>query len=292
MSIAKNIRDLLQPSTKESLIANDPKAKRVGNKFFYLKSDVPVFSPPLDKKQKVRIMPIPKSGGYFAHHVRVHFNVGPNKESTACPFMRNEKCPACVYARELFSSQDKDTKELAKDYMAKTYHLAYVIDRANPEKGPQIWSFSTTTLQELHGLCTDPDDGTHRPIDSIESGFDVYFTKGKETDKAQYNTINGIVLSGSSSKLGDSRELEDSWIEYIVDHPIDLLLNYMPSATIEAHVRGLDPGDVEQVIKDRDDALATKIGDINDTSAFGATNITSDDRQALLDRLKAIRPQQ
>lgn len=228
MSFASEFSDF-QSTSKENYEKNVPENREYSDRINYIRSDVKQLKPTADVKSKIRLLPIPGLG-YFAKQVRVHFQLGPEKNSVGCPVMKGEECPVCKQSRLYYNASNKD---MGKQLSAKTYHLCWVIDRHAMDKGPQLWAIPDTTISQIRNLMAHPETGEIRPLDGLDVGYDIYFTKRKKTASAEYLTIEDIQINPDPSPLTADIPLGRQWLTYVRNHPIESLINYVSKEELE-----------------------------------------------------------
>lgn len=138
-----------------------------------------------------------------------HWNVGSN--SILC-LSRNfgDKCPICEFATDLWKSNEKDDKELAKDLFANLRFYTPVAVRGAGEEGPKYWGFGKSIYESLTDALQDPQCGD---FTDIESGRDIEVTyKTPEQMNNKYGKVTAKV-SFSQSPLHDDAEIVQKLLE-------------------------------------------------------------------------------
>jgi hypothetical protein len=118
------------------------------------------------------------------------------------------ECPACAQWEVLRKSRNESEREFAREVFSPR-QCAYmnVIDRANPEKGPQVWSFGKTIFSEIISIRNDPESGGD--FTDPVNGFDLIIRrKGVTRNDTRYK----ILPARERTALGDM-----SWIETQLD---------------------------------------------------------------------------
>lgn len=117
----------------------------------------------LEGKKKLRFLPPPvgRKSPFVIIHLHYLDLPGADRRVTFnCPqMMLREPCPACETAERLRSSGNPVDYNTAKGFFPSTRIHANVIDRANPEKGPQPVSFPKSVYRDLSRLLDDEDFG-------------------------------------------------------------------------------------------------------------------------------------
>lgn len=137
-----------------------------------------------------------------------HFVEQPGKDKVifACPKMTAkppQPCPVCAKVAKLMATRNGADRELAFGLKPRLRVFAVILDRKEPEKGPQVWGFGKTVYDQLRTLRNDPDIGDFFRPD--ESGFDIIVKrKGKTKNDTEYMVRPAV----NSCALGDLSILE------------------------------------------------------------------------------------
>ncbi len=168
-----------------------------GGAFFKLKAG----------RNVVRFPPPPVGARSPFLKVHQHFVQFPGMAKAAsfnCPrLMSKLPCPVCKKCDELRATGNPADYELAGEYLAKPRVFANIIDRANPEAGPQIIAFGKKIHESLVALRTDEvagGDFTHP-----ETGFDIVITRSGTTKN---DTEYEVKASRKITPLGNMEWLE------------------------------------------------------------------------------------
>jgi hypothetical protein len=233
-------------TTEDTFAANEPSKVSISDRLNWISRDIPLLNPTEKVKQRVRLIPHPKLG-YFAKPTRNHFKLGAEKNSLCCPKLKGPEypCPVCAHVRELYKQADEygegtaeyeALRSLAGGMRAQSRHVAWVIDRGDIDKGPQLWAFSESTLQTIRSQFKDPDTGANVQLDNIRAGFDLYFEKKKQAGKTMA-TIEDIRASREETPLGTPDQIE-KWLKFIVDHPVEDHFVFASPEQMEAMLKG------------------------------------------------------
>jgi hypothetical protein len=148
----------------------------------------------------VRFLP-PKPGqklflAYFQHFVKLAGM--QNAASFACPAkLASKPCPVCQEAHRLESTGNAADAAVARTLFPRRRVLANVIDRKNPDAGPQILAFGKVVHDALIAIRKNEDAGgdfTHP-----EEGFDISIEKSGAGLKTEY----AVQASRKTTPLGD-----------------------------------------------------------------------------------------
>ena len=151
---------------------------------------------------------------------------------------------------------------LGKQFSAKLYNLTLVIDRLHPEKGVQVWPISgTKTLEGIHVLMTDPEGGIIE-IDDLDAGRDLFFNKGK-VGGSEFSTINELNIARKESPLSTDVAQATTWLQFILDNPMEELLQCMSTEELIMLSFGVktetEEDDEDEDDDKEDDKPATKV---------------------------------
>lgn len=120
-----------------------------------------------------------------------------------CPRSYGEPCDTCEHANDLRDAPDKASQDLAYDMFSKRNVYSRIVDRAEPNKGVQIYKFGKRMHDDLIELREDDGDFTH-PV----TGFDVKIKrKGTTKTDTKYK-----IKAGPQSELGNME-----WIGELAD---------------------------------------------------------------------------
>ena len=141
-----------------------------------------------DGRNILRFLP-PRVGERANVRIFQHFVKGGEKKTTTvvCPRLSSSNggsCPICEHADALRRTGNAADKERAYEMSAKMRAFSNVIDRKNPDKGPQIAGFGKTVLEALAALRTDVDAGGN--FTDPETGFDIIIEKTGQKMETKY----------------------------------------------------------------------------------------------------------
>ena len=214
------------------------------NRSNYLRKDITIFKPELDKVSRIRIFP-GLERDVFYKQVGVHFDVGPDHSSVVCPSEFREFCPLCERNRTLFAEGQKKKK---KEFRAATYFLMWVIDRNNEDKGPQVFPATRKVLDGILKLTKSRETGEFRAIDDLEAGRDVLFEKSKNGG-SDFPNFAGFELGETARPITADQEKAEVWLDFILDNGFDKILSYKSPNDIEE----MAFGDVGKTVDAKDD---------------------------------------
>jgi hypothetical protein len=120
-----------------------------------------------------------------------------NQLVIVCPQqMAKQRCPVCEKIKILAGSRSRADQELAKTYSARRRIFANVIDRSDPEKGPQILGFGKMIQDDLVSIREDPNAGGDFCDPKV--GFDIVIERTGSGMQTKYS----VSASRSDSELG------------------------------------------------------------------------------------------
>jgi hypothetical protein len=200
----------------------------------------------------IRILPPTwKDAVHYSYEVKIHNEVGPDRQSYLC-LKENEAapthdCPLCEERNSTkLSSEERDKlRPRARNYI-------YLIDRKEPNVGPQIWSISTQADKEILTQSLIKRTQRYLPIAHPIDGFDIDFSRDGEMLNTRYR---GYMVSRESTPLSTDENEMMSWINYIDNHPIPEILQFYSAEHIREiyHGRRESERDREASSRDRDD---------------------------------------
>jgi len=158
-------------------------------------------------KNRVRIFPpAPGRTSPFVVTFQHYVDLPDGKKYTfACPrVMEKKPCPVCNHAAKLQRSGTEADKARARELSPSRRVYCVVLDRRNPDAGPQILGFGKMVHEQLVALRQDEDMGgdfTH-PV----NGIDVIIER---TGDGKFNTRYNVNLARNSGPIVDDAALMD-----------------------------------------------------------------------------------
>ncbi len=162
-----------------------------------------------DGKNLVRLLP-----GLFNMKALIPFwkhfvggNGGDGKAwGGACPLkMIKATCPVCSAATKLSRGTDADRK-LAKDITARQRYVANLVDRNNPDAGPQIVEFGPQIYNDIKDLVKATGED---PTNPGEAGFDLIIEKTGSGMGTEYK----VVAQRKNSPLHQDVKQLNEWLQ-------------------------------------------------------------------------------
>lgn len=190
----------------------------------YVKDIVSLWRPS-DGQNRIRILPPTWEGAkHYGLDIYLHFGVGADNQSYLClEKMKREPCPIC---EERARVNAKGDQEAARQYAPKKRVMVYMIDRKAEEDGVKIWAMPWTLDRDLAERQIDKDTNEVLLIDDPEEGYDVMFSREAKGGSAQFAHYVGIDIARRPSPLHQDEDTMREWLEFIVDNPLDQMLNY------------------------------------------------------------------
>lgn len=164
------------------------------------------FFKPKNGPNKVRFLPPPmgKSSPFvMVHQHYVRMPGMANAASFNCPrVMEKRPCPVCAEAERLRGTGNPADYEQAGEFMAKLRVFGVIVDRAEPELGPQVFAYGKSIHETLVALreADDGGDFTH-PIE----GFDIVIEKTGQGKEVRY----AVRAARNSTPLADPSGIDD-----------------------------------------------------------------------------------
>lgn len=229
----------------EALEKNDPNnVKFTGTTYMKSPDGLKFFKPREGELEVIRLITFPEEG-IFRKLVLIHFGVG-GQNHVLCPAMFNESCSLCQVRSDMYAAKDKREKEtntketisVPSVFYASRRSLVYLIDRAHPETGPQLFSFSQETMSDLDNQIKNLKTGVVTNIGHPITGKDIAIRKFKKGG-SKYSTINELQLDqeGATPLSADENQM-NSWLEFVYNNPIAGMLNRLPDKEVMALFNG------------------------------------------------------
>jgi hypothetical protein len=187
------------------------RAERTGDWNRFTKPQHLIFKPK-DGENCIRILPPTwDRAEHYGLTVCVHYRVGPDGASVLCSRrMQNRRCPICDAALQI-EKEGGDPEEAAA-LRPREATLVWLIDRAEEDKGPQLWAMPVTKVdQEIIKHSQNRQTKQYYVIDHPTDGFDIYFDKSGKDIMTQYT---GVSLANSSTPV------DPLWLELIQEVPL------------------------------------------------------------------------
>jgi hypothetical protein len=170
-----------------------------------------------------------KYGNGWDFPIFVHYGVGPDNASYLCrEKMLGERCPICEA-----KAKTRDADEA--DALAPTKRgLTWIIDRNAEKEGPQLWSMPFQKIRnEVYARSVDKKHGTPIIIDGRPpdyEGYDVTFNRAGKDDRTNYTAVE---VDREPTYIHEDQKTQDRWLAYIMEHPLQEILNFYDEEHIE-----------------------------------------------------------
>lgn len=167
-----------------------------------------------------------KYGNGWDLPIYVHYGVGPDNASYLCrDKMRGERCSIC-------EAKAKTRNPDEADALAPTKRgLVWIIDRNAEKDGPILWSMPFSKIRnEIYSRSVDKKHGTPIIVDDVDEGFDIIFNRAGKDDRTNYT---GVEVDRDPTPLHDDEKKQGKWLDYIMEHPLQEILNFYDEEHIE-----------------------------------------------------------
>lgn len=204
----------------------------------FIKDDLKVWTPG-SGDHRIRIMPPTypvELGKHYGIDLFGHYSIGSEGSSFLClanppPGIEAEECPICV---ERERAQGAGEDELAQALRPNKRVAVWMIDRDQPNNGPQVWPMPYTMDKDIAQLAVR--EGTEVILlDDPDNGYDVNFTREGTNQRTRYT---GVSLARRETPLSDDADEQQEWLEYIVDHPLTECVVVASAAHIAKELSG------------------------------------------------------
>lgn len=207
-----SILEKLEQIQKEMSQNNSPKSKGNANILQNYYSEK--LRPGEDSRDDIiRILPLEDKDGNVKvgiGHFHTRLKVGGKWQKLYCAKENdNQECPICDARSMLFSTNDSEDREVAKDYFTTKFYILKVIQRGKEHEGVKFWRFpfskkgtgvmdKITSLMNNFGDVTDPNKGR-----------DLVLSMKRDTNG--YTSLVSV-LPKDVSKITDDVTLGKSWL--------------------------------------------------------------------------------
>lgn len=176
---------------------------------------------------------------HYGLDVYIHYGIGPDNGSVlclakmaqspvaairkACP---GDRCPICEARQRAERAGDNELKD---ELTSRKSVLAWIINRKDEKKGPQVWRMPWTLDRDITKLCKDPRTGELYFIDDPENGYDLSFEKQGDQLTTKYV---GIQLARRPSSI------DQEFLDYVVECELPDTLQFMEYDDIQKLFEG------------------------------------------------------
>lgn len=218
----------------------DKRANQRGGDFVgFVKDDYQMY--PVEKGDNfIRFLPPTwENAEHYGLDVYIHYNIGPDNGSVlclakmaqssvaairkACP---GDRCPICEARQRAERAGDNELKD---ELTSRKSVLAWILNRKDEKKGPQVWRMPWTLDRDITKLCKDPRTGELYFIDDPENGYDLSFEKQGDQLTTKYV---GIQLARRPSSI------DQDFLDYVVECELPDTLQFMEYDDIQKLFEG------------------------------------------------------
>lgn len=182
-------------------------------------------------RNRIRVMPGPKGSLSPIVLAKLHRVEVPGEKWAVRFRCIDSNCPACQRSIELSRTGLSDDFDEAKKWQPRVRGFANIIDRKEPDKGPLIWEFGNTIIEQLARLRQNEDvagDYSH-PVKGIDLSLE---RKGS----GQFDTEYFIQAVKQGSPLHQSVEQMNEWLE--ARHDLEACAPLFTAEEIAARLSG------------------------------------------------------
>ncbi len=188
-----------------------------------------------DGKNIIRILPPTWPGAkHYGYDIFVNYGIGADTQSyLSLSKMKQEKDPLAEARRE--AERDGDEK-LSRDLKPRKRSLFWLLDRLEPEEGPQLWACPFTVDKDFANLSFDEDTGEVVLLDEPNEGCDIRFYREGKGLNTDYPASKMKIMK--PSPISDDAGAMQEILDYITANPLPDVLNYYSYAHIAAVFNG------------------------------------------------------
>lgn len=210
----------VKPTREQLLARTEQKAQIIDPA---INPKFPVFRPK-QGKNCVRYLPPTWEGhkGWPSFDAMMHRNIGADNSSYLCLRRHlREPCPIC---EEHDALQEEGDTEGAKQLYARKTRIAWILDRNDIEKGPQIWVYGFTYDEDIAHRAVGYKAGNEIIPQDPDEGFDLYFIRGNEKP---YPKTTGFEFDRDPTPIDDDPQWQRYFLDFVDKNRIpDVLLYY------------------------------------------------------------------
>lgn len=220
------------------------RAERQGGNFDSIfKQGFDTFTP-VEGDNLIRILPGTWEGhDHFGMTAFVHQYIGPDTQSYLClRKMLNKPCPVCEGQEEAKRERDD---ELAKQLSPSERVLYWILNRDARDYAaytPILYNVSWTADKDITGLCRDSRTTKILYVDHPDEGYDLSFRRVGKQLKTRYSQW---AFARDRSPIAEDPNIQDEILTYIVDNPLDSILQYFTYDHIAKSLNGAETEEQE-----------------------------------------------
>ena len=190
---------------------------------------------PHDGENNIRILPPGwNQPDHYGVPLFVHYGVGVDR--TAFLSLTRHLGKRDPIAEVHTVAMRNNDEKRAKESRVSERVAFFLIDRANPDKGPQLWNAPKASIDAaIRSVCFDAK--TNEPLypDDPENGYDIFFHKSGKGLKTSYSKVE---LARRPSPLHADPVTKKQWLDFVLANPIPSMLKFYSYERIAAVMNG------------------------------------------------------
>ena len=173
-----------------------------------------------DGKNVVRILPPtwpkPKHYGY---DIFANYGIGADNQF----YLSLSKMDQCSAAEDPLAEARREAQKEGDEKTAKALQprqrvLFWVIDRQEPDEGPQLWDIPFSVDKDFVNLCLDEDTKEVSYPEDPEDGHDLRFFKEGQGMLTKYPASRMKLMA--ALPLSEDQDEQDAWLDYVQENPV------------------------------------------------------------------------
>jgi hypothetical protein len=177
-----------------------------------------------DGENIVRLLPAMWKGAMFPWlEAFIHYQIGPSNSMFFClAKMNNQPCPICD---EIVKMKEQGiSKDITGSIAASHRAIAWMIDRKEESKGPQLWTMPYPKIaQVIITVSFSRKTGEPVMVDDPVDGWDILYTKTGSSKNTQYTAVR---KDEEKSPLHTDEAVADKWLEFAKAESIPDNINF------------------------------------------------------------------
>lgn len=196
--------------------------------------DVVMFKPHAGENN-IRILPPTwQNADHYGYDLYVHYGVGPDRGSYLSLWKHKGQPDPIDEAAAQAAKEGKDQLERELRWTRRV--AIWLIDRAEPDKGPQLWLSPATSFdRDVIQQSRDRQTGEILAVDDPQHGYDIFFNKEGEKLATKYS---GVSVARRPSPLNADPAIAERWLDYVASNAIPSMLKFYSYERISAVFRG------------------------------------------------------
>lgn len=209
-------------------------AERKGGKFDSIfKGNFDTFTPK-EGDNTIRILPAGWEGHTdFAYTAWIHWGVGADESSYLClrKMKNGETCPICQEVARMKANGEGDD---AKRIDCKERFICWMINRADRDETPTLWSMPAQVYKDINALCYSSRSGKAIFVDNPDAGYDIILRRTGTKINTKYLPQVDREATAVTDDADKYKELED-WVQ---DNQIPDCLQFFDADYLERALSG------------------------------------------------------